>query len=314
MKLSELKNDILTDLVLFPNHLYIFEYSDNDFLAKQYVHEIARIQGQDIQFVDSYQELVGISTNENVFGEDFGEKVLKVLVVDVFDELASDSMMSIENSIVVCNKIAKEVEHSYENYSNLIVKFPKPESWQIKEYIKTNCKGLSKESIENLYSITGGDIFRIDSEMGKISCFPIDKQDEIFRKMLSSGAYSDLTQLNIFNLVNAIIRRDMTTIGDVLRNIKKIDIEPIGLTTILHNNIKNIIDIQMNSKATPESIGISEKQFNVIKKYNCGRFSDDKLREFLLFLDEIDFKLKSGNLDIPNEDKVDYIVCKMMER
>jgi len=146
MKLSELKNDILTDLVLFPNHLYIFEYSDNDFLAKQYIHEIARIQGQDIQFVDSYQELVGISTNENVFGEDFGEKVLKVLVVDVFDELASDSMMSIENSIVICNKIAKEVEHSYETYTNVVVKFPKAESWQIKEYIKVKCKGLSKES------------------------------------------------------------------------------------------------------------------------------------------------------------------------
>ena len=312
MKLSELKTNILNNTL--NNSLLIFVWTDTNFLAKQYVHEIAKVRGQDIQFVDNYLELVGISTNENVFGEEFGEGVLKVLSVDTFDELANDKLSSLENSIVICNKIAKEVEHSYENYPNLIVKFPKPESWQVKEYIKANCKGLSKESIETLYSITNGDIFRIDSELGKISCFPIDKQDELFRKMMSSGAYSDLTQMNIFNLVNAIIRRDMTTIGDALRNIKSIDVDAIGLTTILHNNIKNIIDIQMNSKATPEAIGISEKQFNVIKKYNCGRFSDNKLRELLLFLDEIDFKLKSGGLDISNDDKIDYIVCKMLER
>jgi len=312
MKLSELKNNILNNTL--SNNLLIFTWKENNFLTSQYIHEIAKVRGQSIQFVDSFEELMGISSNENVFGEDFGEGVLKVLSVDVFDELANDSMVNIENSIIVCKEIAKEVKHSYENYPNLIVEFPKIESWQVKDYIRVNCKGLSKESIETLYSITNGDIFRIDSESGKISCFPIGKQDELFRKMLSSGAYSDLVQLNVFNLVNAVIKRDMTLVSDALRNINNIDIDAIGLSTILHNNIKNIIDIQMNSKATAEELGMSEKQFIVIKKYNCGKFSDGQLRKLLLFLDEIDFKLKSGKLDISNKDKVEYIVCKMLER
>ena len=312
MKLSELKNNIVNNTL--NNSLLIFVWSDNNFLARQYVHEIAKVKGQDIQFVENYGELVGISTNENVFGEEFGEGVLKVLNVDTFDELANDRMSLLENSIILCNKIAKEVEHSYESYPNLVVKFPKVEPWQVKDYIRVNCKGLSKESIERLYSITNGDVFRIDNELGKISCFPIDKQDDIFKRMLLSGAYNDLSQLNIFNLVNAIIKREMTIIGDALRNIKSIDVDAIGLTTILHNNIKNIIDIQMNSKATPESTGMSEKQFNVVKKYNCGKYKDETLRKLLSFLDEIDFKLKSGGLDMSNEDKIDYIVCKMLER
>lgn len=313
MKLSELKNEIEKGLVLFANHLYIFEYTDNDFLVKQYIHEIAKIKQQYIQFVDSFEELIDISSNENVFGEDFDEKVLKVLVVDTFDELANESMMSIKDSIVICNKIAKEVEHSYENFSSHLVKFPKLEPWQVKDYIKVNCKGLDKEYIDKLYDVTNGDIYRIENEIGKIGCFPMEKQKDLFKQLLCSDSYNDISRGNIFSFINAIIKRDMTSIGDFLRNIHTLNIDAIGLTTILHNNIKNIIDIQLNNKATPESLGMSLKQFKAIE-YNCGKFSKEQLIKMLSFLNEIDFKLKSGGLDISNDDKIDYIVLKMLER
>lgn len=311
MRLSELKDSIINNTL--GDSLLIFIWEDNKFLASQYIHEIAKKRSQEIQFVDSFDELVGISANENVFGDDFGDNVLKVLDTDTFDELASEGMASIANSIIMCHKLAKEVAYSYESFPNLTINFAKEEPWQAKEYISAMCKGLSNESISRLYDLTNGDIFRIDNEIGKINCFPIEEQERVLSDMVSNGAFDDLAQTNIFNLTNAIVKKDLLTIGRILRNIKNMDVDAIGLSAILHKNIKNIIDIQMNSKATPESLGMSAKQFRAIE-YSCGKISNPKLIELLKFLDELDFKLKSGALDLPNEDKIDYIVCKMLER
>lgn len=311
MKLSELKDKISNNTL--PNSLLIFVWDDNDFLARQYLHELASKKGQTIQFVNSFEELVGISTNENVFGEDFGDGVLKVFSSDVFDEIPNDSFPSIKNSLIVCNKLSKDVASLYDKYQDLVVKFPKPEDWQTKAYIKYLCQGLGDDSIDRLYQLSKGDIFRLDNEASKIRCFPIGEQEKVFHEMISQGTFDDLAQLGIFNLTNALVKRDMATIGESLRNIKNMDVDAIGLSTILHRNIKNIIDIQMNSKATPESTGMSPKQFNAVR-YNCGKTDNGKLIDLLLFLDSLDFKLKSGEFDLPDDEKIDYIVCKMLER
>lgn len=311
MKLSELKSNLLNNTL--GDSLLIFIWSENTYLVNQYVKEIAKRKNQSIHYVDTYSELVNMHSNENVFGDELEEDTLNVLSVDVFDEMANEVMTTIKNTIIICNKIAKEVIHTYESYKeSLIVEFPKLEPWQIKDYMKVVCSGLSSESIDKLYEITSGNIFRIDNELNKISCFSPLEQNSLFLNMLKSGAYSDLTQLTIFNFTNALVKRDFLTIGDSLRNIKNMDVDAIGLSTILHKNIKNIIDIQMNNKATPDSLGMSVKQFKAIE-YNCGKISNDQLIRLLKFFDEIDFKLKSGGLDMNNDAKIDYIVCKVLE-
>ena len=311
MKLSDLKESILKGTL--GSSMLIFVWEDSNFLAKQYIHEIARSRGQEIQYVGSFQEMVGISTNENVFGDEFGDDVLKVLSVDSFDEVASESMPKIENSIVVCSKIAKEAEQSYEAFPNMVVRFPKAEPWQAKDYMRNVCPGLRKESVDMLYEAVGGDLFRIDNELGKIACFPEDRQEGVLAEMSRNGAFSDISKLTIFNLTNALVKRDLPTVAKALKSLGSMDVDAIGLSTILHKNIKNIIDIQMNSKATPESLGMSVKQFKAVE-YSCNKIPNHKLIEFLVFLDEFDFKLKSGGLDIPNESRICYIACKMMER
>lgn len=311
MKLRELKERIASGRV--GNSLMVFVWEDNNFLARQYVHEIARSRGQEICYVDTFGELADLASDMGAFGEEFGSGMLKVLCVDTLEELASEGMCSIEDSIIVCNRIAKEVMHSYADYPNLVVEFPKPEPWQVKDYIASRCPGLGKDSIENLYTLTGGDIFRIDNELGKISCFPENMQEGLFRDMVAGGAYSDTSQLGTFNIVNALVRKDRVTLAKAMSGLGNMDVDSVGLATLLHNSIRNIIEVQMNPKATPGSSGMSDKQFNVVRKYNCGRYSDGSLRSMLMFLDEFDFRLKGGRLDMSNEDRISYLVCRIME-
>lgn len=309
MRLSELKEKIGNGSL--GNSLLIFVWDGNNFLARQYLHEIAKMHGQEIQFVDSFEDILGMASNENVFGDDFGDNILKALSTDTLDAEPSESFKSIPNSVVVCSKIAKR--EKWKGLEDLIVEFPKPEEWQVKDYIKSRCQGLSNESVDRLYALSGGDINRVDNEMGKICCFPQGSQERLFKEMAASGTFSDIAQLTIFNLVNALIKRDMTTIGDALRGIKSMDVDAIGLASLLHRNIKNIIDIQMNPKATPESTGMSPKQFNAVR-YSCGRIPNERLVELLMLIDSLDFKLKMGEFDIPESSKIDYIACNMLER
>lgn len=156
-------------------------------------------------------------------------------------------------------------------------------------------------------------MFRIDNELGKISCFPEDQQEDVLKRMIREGAFDDVSKMTIFNLTNAIVKRDFQKVSEALSGIGSMDVDAIGMSTILHKSIKNIIDIQMNNKATPDSLGMSVKQFKAIE-YNCNKIPNKKLIEFLQFLDEFDFKLKGGCLDVPNESKICYMACKLMER
>lgn len=311
MNLRELKDSISKGTLGSP--LLVFVWEGDCFLAKQYAEAIAKMRGQEIQYLSSFKEMVSLSENENVFGDDFGDNILKVLKVDAFDEIADEGIRNVENSIVICGKISKDSEDSFVKIGDFIVRFPKAEAWQAKDYMRQMAKGLSKGSVDMIYESVGGDLFRIENELVKISCFPEDKQEAVLRDMVRSGAFDDVSKLTIFNLTNAIVKRDLQTVAEALSRLGSMDVDAIGLSTILHRNIKNIIDIQMNSKATPESLGMSVKQFKAIE-YSCNKIRNEKLIEFLKFLDEFDFKLKSGCLDIPNGSKIDYIACKLLER
>ena len=76
-------------------------------------------------------------------------------------------------------------------------------------------------------------------------------------------------------------------------------------------NIKNIINIQLDNKATAESLGMTTKQFNAIK-YNIGYFNKQSLIEIFNIITDIDYKLKSGQL--PANLIIDYLMLNILSR
>ena len=306
MDVVELKNSIqnktLSDAFL------VMQWQDCDLIAVQYVKAIAEFKGLSIRYVESLDECD--NSSDEFFESNLDNTSLNVLKADKFQLHSADNISKYNNTIVICKSIDSGTESILKVTKSLVV-INKLQDWQILDYIKVKCPGLGEAELKWLQQITGNNIHRLEFETDKISIFEKSLQPVIFNLINSDGGYSDLSQLTIFNFTNAIIKRDYSTIKEVLTDIDNIDIEGVGLVTILRKNILNIMSIQMNAKATPESTGMTPKQFNAVR-YSCGKIKDNKLIEMLQFLNSIDYRLKSGNLTLSNSRMIDYILCNVL--
>lgn len=289
--------------------LLIFKWSDFSFIAFEYIHAIADFKNLEIKVIDDFDEAF-LSSRNNLF--DFSSiDYLQVFIVDKFQTKLTYQLDELENVVVVCKNVEeKTLEHIKEK--DYYFEIPKLSDWQIEDYFHMSCPGLSEPKIKWLCEITNNDIFRIDNEIKKIACFDKDSQEDVFDIIDGDNGYSDLTQNGIYDLTNAMLSKDVKQVASILRDIDNMDVEGVGLITILRKSFKNIISIQLDSNATAEKLGIKQAQFNIVKAKNCNRFSNDKLKDIYKFLVDFDYNLKSGNLDMSKDRLIDYIICEVL--
>ena len=296
MQLKDLKDRILTKgRIPFP---LIFLSENNAFLIKQYIEAIAKNGHLSVFPIKSLKELDDITAS--VFYEDD-----KLFIYEAPAEAVLRSSDFTKGKVIITTtKEPKDTDID-------VVKFIKPESWMIDDYASVLLPGIPKQEVQWLCKICNYDINRVNSECAKIGCFEKGDQQKVFELINKENGYSDLNDLNIFNLSNAIVKKDSVTIKNIMRDIDSIDIEGTGLVTILLKQFLNIINIQLNKKATAQSLGMSEKQFRAVS-YNCGKYTSDALISIYAFLNAVDYKLKSGLLDVSNKDLVQYILNNVL--
>lgn len=290
MDLVELKKMILNNQPL--KRTIIFKYEKDTFLVNQYIENIRQISNSNLIYLDDLNELKGI----NLLSED---NSLYVYKTDKLEDFISNKPL-----IIVCSSISKNLLNEVNLF---VVDFPKLENWQLKDYIQVKLPKLKEENIDLLGQLTKWDPYRIDNEINIISLFGEGASNNLFLDMLRNGFFSDLTQYTIFDLSNAILKKDISKINNIIKDISNID--PLALTTILEKNFINILNIQTNSRIAPEDLGLNYKQFLAIK-YNCGVYSDIQLLKIIKILSQIDYQLKSGSLDY---DKItDYLLINIL--
>lgn len=302
MKINELKDNILNNKVHDVGFL-IFQYQDSDFTPLSYVSEIVKSKDAAIVLVDS---LSNINNTYNDFCCE--ENIIYILKTEVFKDVCNYKLL--KNTIVICKTISKEILATASDY---IVAFPKLESWQVIDYEKQLCQGLSNDILEWLYNVTNKDIYRINNELNKISIFNVNDQPAIFNELNKANNYNDLSTETIFSYLNAICKKDRVGVYRVLLDGRAVDLEATGLVTMLIRDFKNIIKIQFDGNATAEKLNISSKVFAALK-YNCiNKYSNKNLLEIFKFITDFDYNLKSGNLQFQdNRYMLDYITNKIL--
>lgn len=293
MKVEELKKSIENKSYKLP--FLIMKWQDNSFIATQYADEISRILRKEILYVNSPEELEDVN---EIF--EYQDNTLKVYITN---ELTMEYKPTMSNVVIIC-KTLKDCK----GIDDFVVSIPKLESWQILSYMKYKCPKLNEDKLVWLQKITNNDIYRIDNELSKLSIF--DDQNEIFDKLVDEGGFSDLTAFTMFNLTNSIGKRDVNEIKSILYSIGSIDVDAYGLTTVLLKDFKNTLGIQTTTYSF-EKLGLTQKQYNAIKYYNCNKYSTQKLLNCYKFLLEYDSKLKDGVYQNVNS-MIDYIICKVL--
>ena len=285
MNIEKLKSNIESGLE--DTRFMIWEMSDDysEVIAHQYIHKLSDLWGLDIKYIDDINEIP-----DDSFIEDTNLYVIKT---DKWESTQSHS-----NCIIICKK-SKEG-----------IKFPKLVDWQVLDYATAKLPGIDKQDIEWLLSIYGGNYFKFLNDIDKISVFEKGMQKLIFNQMLEDGQFDINESLTLWDLSNAIIKKDIKMIREIMKIVKYLDISPFGLTTTLLNNFNIILNIQTNSRCTAKDVGVSDKQFFVIKKYNIGYYSEKQLLNILKVLSSVEYMFKFD--EFPLELVIDYIVCEAL--
>lgn len=291
MDIKELKSQIVKKEI--SQNFFIFKLEDNSslFIANQYIKAIAQILNLNINFIDDLDSL-NIS---NLF--DISPTDLNIYRCDELKEL----MGEYNNLIIITNKTKLK--------NTNIVEIPQLEKWQIEDYALTNLPGINSNKVKEFVKDLDYDIFKLDNELSKITPFQKANQERIFDKCINNKLFNIKDKYNSFDIINCIINKNSSKLNTILANININNINIMGLYSLLYTNFKNIINIQLNPKATAESLGMTYKQFCAIK-YNIGHYTQKQLIDNFKFLLQLDYKIKTSQIDINY--LFDYIIINIM--
>lgn len=301
MTLEEFKKQL--DLGIPLTKAVIFLNSENSFLSDQYINYTAEKLNLKLSYVEDITSL--LPDKNDIFGCGFtiDTSYLYVHHIDKF-EYIDEEIQNISNLLIITDKMDKK-----NPLYDLVIEMPKLENWQIKDYVYSVADGVNEKKLDWLISVAKNDIYRLDNECRKLALFNVKERDKLFELFASEDAYSDLSNYMIFDLSTAIVKKDLKTISYILEDLKNIDVEPIGLATVLYNNFRDILSIQLDRTASAEKLGMKPNKFYAISK-SCGVYNKDQLLKIFDCISSVDFKLKTGQL--PADKIIDYMILNIL--
>jgi hypothetical protein len=301
MTLQELKESI-EDRTFSPSTMVIV--SEDKFLPMMYLREIERNLGYKLNYVESIYDIG--ADEDDIFGATVSSnKELTILNTDKI-EACNDTIFRESNVVVVANSISPEAKTFYRN---ILIEVPKIVDWQLQDMVYSYCKGVDTKYLDWLIKECNGDIYRLYNESLKLSIFSEADRPILFEKMNDDGAFDDLTSNSIFNLTNAIVKKDVQLVKAMYADIKVMGISDFGLLSVLYNNFMSMVQIQLGISPTAEKLGMKQSQFNAIR-YNCGKYSNNQLVNIVKMLSDIDRKIKCG--EMPTSTVIDYIIISIL--
>lgn len=286
-----------------PHKVLIFDCSaDGTFLAEQYVNAIARILNTDgITIID---DLSAVELVSNMFY--VPDNFTHVYYTENLDSLKyTDAELSDYGVYIIASKVDKGLRDR-----GIYVACPKLEEWCLKDLFFSACEGVDESDLNKIFELLKTNPFRLQQEADRISLFPQVQRKNVVRDFMADGIYDDLVTSTTFDLVNAILHKNISLITTILKDIDKIDLNGFGLASLLYTQFRNVILVQLSKIKTTETTGLPSNQIYAINRYSTGFYSREQLVDIFKFLTEVPTLVKCGKL--PSEDMVNYIIIKIM--
>lgn len=303
MTLQEIKNQIESNLII--NSFLIFQCNEN-FIAHQYVDNISKVLNLKIEYVQDLNSLNDKSIDLFFSIEDKND-TLRVYHTDTFD-FPNDSLLNEKNLIIITKKVDKSTQSIYNEY---IIEINTLEHWCVKDYMYSILKSVDNRYIDWLMDNCNYDINRLQLEAEKLLVFEENERNIIFNQMLEDDAFSDITNKTIFDFTDAIVKKDIAKLSSIYNDIENMDVEAIGVVTVLYQNFKKLLQVWMSTKPTPESTGLNSKQIYAISKLPRV-WNEAQLVSILDLLTSIDYRIKTGVM--PMNILRDYLVVNILGR
>ena len=177
-------------------------------------------------------------------------------------------------------------------------------SASIYEYIREDVarNGLTIDSLALTQFVNriGNDSTLLENELNKLITYALSKEN-ITSDMVYDIVTKDIDD-NIFELVNAVIEKDMNKAMEIYRDLNQIKTDPIWMLSAISNKFQEIL-------YTKELIKQKFRKEDIMKYFrassgrvyymmqNARNVDDDWLMKILEDIEELDYKIKSGQID-----------------
>jgi len=170
----------------------------------------------------------------------------------------------------------------------------------VRDEVEKNGLIIESLALTQFVNRIGNDSEMLENELAKLITFSLGKK-RITSDMVYEIVSKDLDD-NIYELVNAIIDRDMSKTMEIYADLKSLKIDPIWMLTVITSKFQEIL-------YTKELLKLRYKNEDIMKYFNASKgrvyymvqnakaVDDDLLVKLLEETEELDFKIKSGQIE-----------------
>ena len=308
MNLQELQQQIMNNQL---NDLYIF-IGEEIAIQKIYINKIAASKGLEIQYIDSYKQIIN---NLNV-NDLFNIKKLYVILDDM-DILKQEFIWQNINAngnmlIFKYNNLDKRSKF-YKYFESNGVEFNKLSNEILIKYIQKDLPGLLEVNCEKLIYICDNDYNRILSEIDKIKNYDIHNEHNYNTYFIAldkqEAFHKDVSDIT-YEFIDAIVVRDLKRIAKLQREWQRQNDSCLGILSLLYNNFKIILLIQScNSNDICKTTGLQNNQV-YYNKDKTGYYSIGELVNVLRIIQKVESGIKKGIIE--EQIALDYILLNII--
>ncbi|MBI9009395.1 MAG: DNA polymerase III subunit delta [Tenericutes bacterium] len=170
----------------------------------------------------------------------------------------------------------------------------------VREEVKRNNLSIDPLALTQFVNRIGNDSQMLENELNKLITYSLNKE-VITSDMVYAVVTKDIDD-NIFELVNAFLAKDLERTMSIYLDLKSIKIDPIWILSVIVNKFQEIL-------YTKELIKMKYKNEDIAKYFraskgrtyyimqNARNVEDTKLMELLQDAGELDYKIKSGQIE-----------------
>jgi DNA polymerase III delta subunit len=315
MNITDVKTDIKNKKI---KPYYIFAGEEIE-IQRIYINKIAEVLDYSVVRVDHIADVWAEIISPTLFGKSC------VYVVRDDKDLQEDILSAqIErnnlNGNIIINLLTTVDKRTkfYKANSDKIVLFERLSDEVLKKYIKKEIT-LNNANCERLIAICESDYSRILLEIDKIKRYLMEveskvecqsRYDTAFEKLVEDGTIAVPPQDAIFDLVDAILKRQRKRVYDLLEQCYAVGEANMVILSVLYNNAKQVLQVQAcEDKDVCGTTGLTSWQVKCARE-KCGHYSIDELFNILKLVQEVQKGIITGQIE--DEMSVQYLLVNIL--
>ena len=307
MNIADVKTDIKNKAI---KSYYIFTGEEIE-IQRLYINKIAEVLGYPIVRAESIESVWPSIISPTLFDTP------SVYVVRDDKHFAQDEVL--QNSLaqnklngnVIINLVSTFDKRSrwYKSNKDKIIVFERLSAELLSKYIQREMT-LNKRNTSRLIAICESDYSRILLEIDKIKRFSTDNYDVSFEHLVSEGVIAIPPQDAIFNLVDAILNRQVSKVYDLYEQCKAVGEANMVILSVLFTNTKQTLQVQScESTDIASSTGLNGWQIKCAKEH-IGKYSNSELISIMRLIQEIKKSILIGQIE--DDMSVEYLLVNIL--